>query len=117
MTDAGGFFILEQDDPLWKVLFNALPPSAQDVFYCPGFARLCQTILSPSEKAICAGLSTEDDSVLLYPFVMRTVAGLVDVAIQEGLQDTISLYGRGGVVGRASPGALKSFHQSLAQYM
>jgi lipid II:glycine glycyltransferase (peptidoglycan interpeptide bridge formation enzyme) len=48
---------------------------------------------------------------------MRTVAGLVDVATPEGLRDTISLYGRGGVVGRASADALKSFHQSLAQYM
>jgi GNAT acetyltransferase-like protein len=117
MTDLYQFFILEQDDPRWDVLFNALLPSAQDVFYSVGFARLCQKILPPSEKAICAALSSEDDSVLLYPFVLRTVASLVDVATPEGLQDTISLYGRGGVVGRASADALKYFHRSLAQYM
>ena len=117
MTDVGEFFIFEQDDPRWDKLFSALLPSSQDVFYSAGFARLCQKILPPSEKAICAGFLSEDDSILLYPFVMRTVAGLVTVATPEGLQDTTSMYGRGGVVGRASPDALKSFHRSLAQYM
>jgi hypothetical protein len=117
MTDVRRFLILKPSDPRWDTLFNTLPPFARDIFYSAGFARLCQKILPPSETPICAAFSSADGSTLLYPFVVRNIAGLVDVPIPEGLQDTISLYGRGGVVGRASPDALGAFHQSLAQYM
>jgi hypothetical protein len=117
MADVGQFFILEPDDPQWDCLFDALPLSAQDVFYSAGFARLCRRILRPSEKPLCAAFSSEDGSILLYPFVIRNVADLVDARIPAGLNDTISLYGRGGVVGRASADALDAFHGSLAQYM
>jgi hypothetical protein len=117
MTEVGSFSILEADDPRWDTLFTVLQPSAQDIFYCSGFARVCRTILPPSERPVCAAFSATDGNVLLYPFVMRNVAGLLDLPVSEGLQDTVSLYGRGGAVGRASGEALEAFHRSLAQYM
>ncbi|SHN82401.1 GNAT family N-acetyltransferase [Bradyrhizobium erythrophlei] len=117
MTDVGGFSILKPTDPRWDVLFNALPSPARDIFYSAGFARLCAKMLPPSEMPVCAAFSSGAGDILLYPFVVRDLAALVDSSISKGLQDTISLYGRGGVVGCASPDALKAFHQSLARYM
>ncbi len=111
------FEVLEASDARWMELFNALPRAAQDVFYSPGFAQLCQETLDANNSVRCAVCSCEDGSVLLYPFVLRRVRDMVDIAAAGGLYDSISLYGRGGVVGSASNAVLATFHRELAEYM
>ena len=61
---------------------------------------------------------SENGSVLLYPFVRRNVGRLLEGhTAAEGLYDTTSLYGRGGVVGKASRQELQEFHDALGQYL
>ena len=111
------FDVLEVRDPRWETLFRALPLAQQDVFYAPGFARLCQETLNASDAVACAAYTNDAGALLLYPFVRRDVGALLGAEFAEGLFDTLSLYGRGGVVGVAEPDALEDFYVLLARYL
>ncbi len=111
------FDILEPSDPRWETLFRALPLAQQDVFYAPGFARLCQETLNASDAVGCATYTTDAGALLLYPFVRRDAGKLVDAQFAAGLSDTISLYGRGGVVGVAELDDIRDFYDLLSRYM
>lgn len=109
--------VLEPGDQRWSDMFHALPPEAQDVFYAPGFAALCQETLPLSQEVRCAAFTSEEGGILLYPFVRRRTGDIVKDACATGLHDTTSLYGRGGVVGEASELDLALFHSALATYL
>ncbi|MBW8365003.1 MAG: GNAT family N-acetyltransferase [Rhizobium sp.] len=109
--------VLEPGDRRWGELFAALPRSARDVFYAPGFAAMCQETLDAVHTVRCAAYSDDAGGILLYPFVLRRTGTLVDLPAANELADTISLYGRGGVVGEASAEGLATFHRELAAYM
>lgn len=110
------FEILDAGSPRWAALFDALPRVAQDVFYAPGFASLCQATLNAGQRVQCAAYAAESGALLLYPFVLRDVDRLAPAAGAEGLADTVSLYGRGGVVGAAEAQELSVFHAELSRY-
>lgn len=111
------FEVLEPGNRRWAELFAALPRAARDVFYSPGFAALCQETLDAAHLVRCAAYSDHAGGVLLYPFVLRRTGELVALPAASDLADTISLYGRGGVVGEASAEGLAVFHRELANYM
>lgn len=111
------FEVLEPEAARWAELFDGLPREAQDVFYTPGFAQLCQKTIDTGYLVRCAAGTCLDGSVLLYPFVQRPIGGMVDIPVAAEMQDSISLYGRGGVVGMASKESLAAFHDELADYM
>jgi hypothetical protein len=111
------FEVLEPGDRRWGKLFAALPHGARDVFYSPGFAALCQETLDVAHRVCCAAYSDDNGGVLLYPFVLRRTDALVALPTAAGLVDSISLYGRGGVVGKADAKGLAAFHRELAAYM
>ena len=111
------FEVLEPGGQRWGELFAALPRASRDVFYSPGFASLCQETLDVAHRVRCAAYTDDAGGVLLYPFVLRRTKTLVDLPAAAGLADTISLYGRGGVVGKAGAEGLAAFHRELAIYM
>lgn len=111
------FVVLEPGDQRWGDLFAALPHEAQDVFYAPGFASLCQETLTLSQDVRCAAFTSPKGAILLYPFVQRHISDMVKHACSEGLSDTTSLYGRGGAVGRADEGDLALFHSALGRHL
>lgn len=111
------FEVLEPGDRRWGELFSTLPRSARDVFYSPGFASLCQETLDVAHQVRCAAYADDKGGVLLYPFVLRQIEALVGLHTAVGLADTVSLYGRGGVVGEADCEGLATFHHGLADYM
>ena len=111
------FAVFEADDNRWVKLYDALPQFARDVFYSPGFAQLCQATLDADHQVRCAGYANNDGAVLLYPFVLRSMRKFVERPVADNLYDSISLYGRGGVVGQASDSSLATFHNDLAAYM
>jgi hypothetical protein len=110
------FSVLNPDSPEWASYFDALPIDQRDVYYSPSFARLFQETINKGDEVCCAAMNT-DEGALLYPFVKRNLGRLTGVDRLLGLCDTISLYGRGGVVG--SQTALQNidfFNQRLASY-
>lgn len=109
------FAVLEPTDDRWGAMFEALGLESQDVFYAPDFARLCQETLYPEDEVRCA-VQTTGNGVLMYPFVRRSVATLLDSPIAENLYDTTSLYGRGGLVGRATDQERQAFYVHLGEY-
>jgi hypothetical protein len=110
------FKILKPDDPQWKELFDSLPLHQQDVFYCPSFARLCQTTINRNDEVCCAAM-TFDANVVLYPFVRRNVGRLTGSRSFSGLYDITSMYGRGGIVAsRFAEVEFASFHATFADY-
>jgi len=111
------FEVLNPGDQRWGELFAALPRAARDVFYSPGFASLCQETLDVAHRVRCAAYADDNSGVLLYPFVLRRTEALVDLPAAASLADTISLYGRGGVVGEVGAEGLAAFHRGLAAYM
>lgn len=111
------FEILSPDAPRWAEVFGLLPTAAQDVFYSPGFAQLCQQTIDASHEVLCAAATDANGSVLLYPYVQRKLADIVDMRITNGMKDVVSLYGRGGITGRADADFLAAFHDALGQHM
>lgn len=110
------FSILNPDSPEWATYFDVLPIDQQDVYYSPGFARLCQETINKEDEVYCAAMNT-DGGALLYPFIKRNLGRLTGINRLSSLYDTISLYGRGGVVG--SQVALQSidlFNERLSSY-
>jgi hypothetical protein len=92
------FSILNPDNPEWVSYFEELPIDQQDVYYSPSFASLCQMTINKGDEVCCAAINT-DQGALLYPFVKRNLGQLTGADQLSNLYDTISLYGRGGVVG------------------
>ena len=111
------FEVLEIGDRRWIELFAALPRASRDVFYSPVFAALCQDTIDAAHRVRCAAYSDDTGAVLLYPFVLRRTSALVALPAAELLADTVSLYGRGGVVGEAGAESIAAFHLELSAYM
>ena len=111
------FEIVESGNPKWNTLFARLPRDAQDIFYTSQFANLCQHTLNELHRVKCATYSSSDGAVLLYPFVYRQLSDFLCENYASGLADTISLYGRGGIVGSANNQDLDHFHEELTSYM
>jgi hypothetical protein len=110
------FVIVESGDPLWSSVFKRLPDVERDIFYSPAYAQLSQTTLNCKHKVRAAVFLTGTGGALLYPFVMRHLSNVIDNSLTSELCDTISLYGRGGVVGVANDAELKLFYSHLRDY-
>lgn len=110
------FEILEPSSVRWGELFNSLSLEQRDVFYAPDFAQLCQDTLNASDEVKCATLITGDGGILLYPFVERNIGQAFGAPFDQDLNDTISLYGRGGIVGDANEQDVQVFYTLLEKY-
>jgi len=111
------FQVLEPGDSSWHKLFNFLPYNQRDVFYSSGFASLCQRTIESRNLVRCATFFKDNNSVILYPFVLRRLEDKINLPITRGLVDTVSLYGRGGVVGNASEIEINDFNYQIDNYM
>lgn len=116
MMSGSGTRFFSPDDPSWQDAFDRLPEDRQDVFYGPGFARLCAATINRHHKIRCAVAETAAGPIL-YPFALRDLR-LVAGPDGEGLSDMVGLYGRNGVVcARAVDGdALARFHADVAAF-
>jgi hypothetical protein len=110
------FQVLKPDDPQWDTAFDLLALEQQDVFYSSGFARLCQDTLNVSDDVRCAIMIGDQGGVLMYPFVQRDVGALLNAEYADGLNDTVGLYGRGGLIGEAHDDDVKKFCALLERH-
>lgn len=108
------FHLFTPDDPLWNRLYNRLPIEHQDVFYSPGFAALCQKTINSADRVLCAAWESATGGIALYPFVQRDIGRVTGLENSDGLQDLVSLYGRGGMtVAGLAEEELAAFHRCV----
>lgn len=107
--------IVRPDEPAWQRLHDALPQAARDVFYGPGFARVCDGTIYEDCRVLAATLETPQARIL-YPFVLRDIGKLLgDPGLGGDAKDITGLYGRGGIVcGGAGRDVLDAFHAEFA---
>ncbi|NVK18600.1 MAG: GNAT family N-acetyltransferase [Methylocystaceae bacterium] len=110
------FQVISSDNPFWDQCFNILERNQKDVFYTSGFAQLCQKTINAQDKVQCAIWNDEQGNLLMYPFVLRNLCTFIDDPNVDGFYDTVSLYGRGGIVGQAEDVVFKLFYRELENY-
>ena len=109
--------IVEAGSPEWEAVYDQIPPAARDVFHDPAFARVCSETINDGAR-VAAAIYSGDDTVILYPFVVRTIGDVTGHSeISEGCFDIVGLYGRGGMLCISGDGdTLTEFHTAFADW-
>lgn len=87
--------IIESDDPEWDKILYSLPAEFHDINFTARYHKLMETVYSAKAELFVA---TEDEKIFFHPYLIRQIANVGSVQIDDELFDIQSAFGYTGPV-------------------
>lgn len=101
LSSQSKFEILNTESSKWVSVYEMIPENSRDFYLSPQYAKLCAKYFFPNDTILCA-MQTNAKSILMFPFVLRSIRRLSDREDVPNLFDARGLFGRSLLIGTDS---------------